>query len=62
MMATKSVISHHIYDQCRKQIFVAVATFIICSQLQLIQMSLPKEKAHWEDTEVDAFLDYLISQ
>ncbi|KAG1803051.1 hypothetical protein EV424DRAFT_1351628 [Suillus variegatus] len=25
-------------------------------------MSLPKEKAHWEDAEVDAFLDYLISQ
>ncbi|KAG2103074.1 uncharacterized protein F5147DRAFT_580616, partial [Suillus discolor] len=61
-MATKSVISHRAYDQRGKQIFVAVATFIICSQLQLIQMSIPKEKAQWEDAEVDAFLDYLISQ
>ena len=66
-MTTSTVAGIH---QHRKHIFVAVATFIICIQLQLIQMAQnddasqkeTKENASWNDDEIHAFLDYLITQ
>lgn len=63
-MTTIAGIDHH---QRRKHIFAAIAAFIICSQLQLIQMAQnddasTKENAYWNDIEVNTFLDYLITQ
>jgi hypothetical protein len=66
-MTTSTVAGIH---QRRKHTFAAVATFIICIQLQLIQMAQnddvsqkeTKENASWNDNEVNTFLDYLITQ
>ena len=58
--------TYRLTPQQRKRIFATVTVLLVCAQFQLINMARKDEnkqpKAQWNEAEVDALLDYLITQ
>jgi len=50
---------HH-HDQRRRQWTAAIAIVALCAQYSALLMALPEdeEKAHWNELEVSALIDY----